>query len=119
MGKLDYEYKRTKSLEMRKQESERIRTKYEGRIPVICEKDSKSDLPMIDKTKYLVPEDLNMGQFLWVIRKRLKMDAQRSLFLFVNNSLPNSGEPMSKIYEESKDDDGFLYFQYSGEHTYG
>lgn len=39
----------------RKAEAERIRQKYPDRIPVICEKAEKSDIPTIDKKKYLVP----------------------------------------------------------------
>lgn len=52
----------------RKAEAERIRQKYSDRIPVICEKVEKSDIPTIDKKKYLVPADLTVGQFVYVIR---------------------------------------------------
>ena len=31
---------------------------------VICEKADKSDIPDIDKKKYLVPADLTVGQFM-------------------------------------------------------
>jgi GABA(A) receptor-associated protein len=47
----------------------RIRAKYPDRIPVICEKALKSNLEDIDKKKYLVPSDLTVGQFVYVIRK--------------------------------------------------
>lgn len=39
----------------RKSEADRIRQKYPDRIPVICEKADKTDIPTIDKKKYLVP----------------------------------------------------------------
>jgi GABA(A) receptor-associated protein len=35
------------------------------------------------------------------------------------HSIPNSAELMIKIYEEQKDEDGFLYVTYSGENTFG
>ncbi|CAH1446360.1 unnamed protein product [Lactuca virosa] len=57
-------------LEKRKSESSRIREKYPDRVPdkeVIVEKAEKSDIPDIDKKKYLVPADLTMGQFLYVV----------------------------------------------------
>jgi GABA(A) receptor-associated protein len=33
----------------------------------------KSDIATIDKKKYLVPADLTVGQFVYVIRKRIKL----------------------------------------------
>eukprot|EP00698_Gefionella_okellyi_P004947 TRINITY_DN14569_c0_g1_i1.p1 TRINITY_DN14569_c0_g1~~TRINITY_DN14569_c0_g1_i1.p1 ORF type:complete len:121 (+),score=29.68 TRINITY_DN14569_c0_g1_i1:216-578(+) len=106
-------------LEKRKQEAGRIRQKYPDRIPVICEKAKKSDLSEIDKKKYLVPGDLTVGQFVYVIRKRIKLTPEKAIFLFVNNVLPPTAQLMSTLYEEHKDEDGFLYITYSGENTFG
>ena len=36
--------------------------RYPDRIPVICEKDPRSDIPPVDKRKYLIPMDLTVGQ---------------------------------------------------------
>ena len=80
-----------KPLEERQKESERIRNKYQDRIPVICERHSQSDVPDIDKTKYLVPMDLNAGQFIYVVRKRIKLAPEQALFLFINGMLPPTG----------------------------
>lgn len=74
--------------EKRKAEAERIRQKYPDRIPVICEKVEKSDIPTIDKKKYLVPADLTVGQFVYVIRKRIKLSPEKAIFIFVNEILP-------------------------------
>jgi len=73
--------------EERKQESDRIRAKYPDRIPVICEKTEKSSVQDIDKKKYLVTADLTCGQFVYVIRKRLKLPAEQAIYLFVNGSV--------------------------------
>ena len=75
------------TLEQRKAESERIRQKYPERVPVICEKADRSQTMVdIDKKKYLVPSDLTVGQFMFVIRKRLKLPPEQvvawSLFDF-------------------------------------
>jgi GABA(A) receptor-associated protein len=56
-------FKATHDFEKRKKEADRIRQKYPDRIPVICEKAPKSDIPDIDKKKYLVPADLTVGMF--------------------------------------------------------
>jgi GABA(A) receptor-associated protein len=109
----------TNNTEQRKYESSRIRQKYPDRIPVIVEKSPKSDVPDLDKKKYLVPSDLTVGQFVYVIRKRVKLSAEKAIFIFVNNALPPTASLMSTIYEENKDEDGFLYVQYSGENTFG
>jgi len=86
---------------------------------VIVERAEKSDIPTLDKKKYLVPADLTVGQFVYVIRKRIKLNAEKAIFIFVNNVLPPTAALMNAIYEEHKDDDGFLYVTYSGENTFG
>lgn len=89
------------------------------RPQVIVEKAEKSDIPDLDKKKYLVPADLTVGQFVYVIRKRIKLSAEKAIFIFVNNVLPPTAALMSSIYDEHKDEDGFLYIAYSGENTFG
>ncbi|KAI9023241.1 autophagy protein Atg8 ubiquitin like protein [Hyaloraphidium curvatum] len=105
--------------EKRKLEAERIRSKYPDRIPCIVERAEKSDIAPIDKKKYLVPSDLTVGQFVYVIRKRIKLSPEKAIFIFVSNVLPPTNALMSLVYEEHKDDDGFLYITYSGENTFG
>ena len=79
-----------------------------------------------------------MGQFVYVIRKRIKLAPEKAIFIFVNEVLPPTAALMSAIYEEHKcvelqllaseskltfpanrDEDGFLYVSYSGENTFG
>mmetsp|Transcript_8154 Transcript_8154/g.15770 ORF Transcript_8154/g.15770 Transcript_8154/m.15770 type:complete len:128 (-) Transcript_8154:416-799(-) len=112
-------FKQENSLEKRKTEASRIKEKYPDRIPIIVEKAEKSDIPEIDKKKYLVPSDLTVGQFVYVIRKRIKLSPEKAIFIFVKNVLPPTAALMSSIYEEHKDEDGFLYITYSGENTFG
>lgn len=106
-------------LEKRKSESQRILQKFSDRLPVICEKVENSDIQDIDKRKYLVPGDLSVGQFVYVIRKRIRLPSEKAIFIFVNDILPPTATLMSTIYEEHKDEDGFLYVLYSGENTFG
>jgi GABA(A) receptor-associated protein len=84
------------------------RQKYSDRIPVICEKVEKSDIATIDKKKYLVPADLTVGQFVYVIRKRIKLSPEKAIFIFVDEVLPPTAALMSSIYEEHKDEDGYV-----------
>ena len=112
-------YKKEHEIETRKAESQKIRTKYPDRVPIIVEKEGNSDIAEIDKKKYLVPSDLTMGQFQYVIRKRIKLDQTKALFIFINNTLPPTSSLISQIYDDKKDEDGFLYVTYSSENTFG
>jgi len=112
-------FKQQHDFEKRVSESSRIRSKYPDRIPVIAERADKTDIPDIDRKKYLVPSDLTMGQFIYVIRKRIKLNPDAAIFVFVNNTLPPAAALMSQIYKDHKDADGFLYVTYSGESTFG
>ena len=102
-----------------REQSQRIFEKFQNRIPVICEKAEKSDIPEIDKRKYLVPSDLTVGQFVYVIRKRIMLPPEKAIFIFVNDTLPPTAALMSAVYQDHKDKDGFLYVTYSGENTFG
>lgn len=67
----------------------------------------------------MVPAELTLGSMCFVIRKRIQLSSEKALFLFINNVLPPASALMSTIYNEHKDEDGFLYVQYSGENTFG
>jgi len=114
-------FKKRNSLQNRIKESSRILSKYSNRIPIIVERiPNTKNVPKIDRNKFLVPSDLSMGQFLYVIRKRLKLDPYKSIYLFVKDTvLIPSCEIMSNIYDNYKDDDQFLYISYTGENTFG
>lgn len=114
-------FKEKQTFEQRLNESTNIKNKFPGRIPVIVEMASSAsgDLPMIDKNKFLVPGDLSLGQFIFVIRRRLSLAPEKALFIFVNNNLPLTSNLMREIYGNYKDDDGFLYIKYASENTFG
>jgi len=114
-----FNYQNLKKLDERKAESARIMTKFPDRIPVIVEKAKESDVPEIDKYKFLIPKDLSMGEFLYVIRKRIKLAPEKAIFLFCNNNIPNVSDCISRLYEEHKNADGFLYITYASENTFG
>lgn len=101
-------------------ESQRIKEKYPDRIPVIVEKDKRSTMPEIDKKKYLVPMDLTVGQFLYVIRKRLKVSPEKAIYLFTENGhIPPTAALMSSVHRNNKANDDFLYFKYSSDNVFG
>ena len=102
-----------------KEEALRVLNKYPDRIPVICEKNKKSDVPEINKKKFLVPKDLTVGQFIYIIRKRINIKPEKAIFLFINRNIPPTGELIGNLYEKNKDKTGFLTVVYSSENTFG
>jgi GABA(A) receptor-associated protein len=108
------------TIETRLSESTRIRSKYPERIPIILEQCPSSNIvPVVDRSKYLVPDHLTLGQFLVVIRQRIQLGSEHALFLFINQTLVPIGALLSTVYRDHHDPDGFLYVLYSGETTFG
>jgi GABA(A) receptor-associated protein len=114
-------FKEKLTFEQRLNESINIRNRFYGRIPVIVEAalNASRDLPIIDKSKFLVPGDLTLGQFIFIIRRRLVLPSEKALFVFVNNNLPLTSDLMREIYGNYRDNDGFLYLNYTSENTFG
>ena len=99
-------------------ESEKIMKKYPERIPVIVEK-GVCQLQDIGKNKFLVSRDMTVSQFVFMIRKRIKLDPSQSLFVLMNNRVASGSSPLGTVYEEYKDTDGFVYMVYTSENTFG
>ena len=114
-----WEYKEIYPFEKRKADGDVIRRKYPDRVPVIVEKSPQATIANLDKTKYLVPADLTVGQFYYLIRKRIHLRAEDALFFFVNNVIPPTSASMRQLYEEHHEEDNFLYIAYSDESVYG
>jgi GABA(A) receptor-associated protein len=114
-------FKTNYSLYNRLIESKRVLEKYKDRIPIICEKSIKcgKDCPNIDKNKYLVPHDLTVGQFIYVIRKRMSLSAEKALYLIINGFIPSNSNYLSSLYNYYKEEDNFLYITYTFENTFG
>lgn len=96
---------------------------------VIVEKAPKARIGDLDKKKYLVPSDLtgkhcimcvwtvfkrhcyikvlnlyclwSVGQFYFLIRKRIHLRAEDALFFFVNNVIPPTSATMGLLYQAS------------------
>jgi len=116
-----FDFQRKFDFDKRHTEASRIKEKYPNRIPIILEKNENcKTIPDIDKKKFLVPQDLSMGQFQYVVRKRLKpLKPEQGLFFFIDNTMPPVNELLNVLYSRHKNEDGFLYVLFSGENTFG
>ena len=111
-------FKSKYSFDKRLNESTKIIAKYPDRIPVICERYTKR-APKLDRKKYLCPSDLTIGNFMYIIRQRMKLEPEKALYIFVGGSFVQCSSLLSTVYHHNKDDDGFLYVQYDIESTFG
>ncbi len=114
-------FKQQHSFQRRINESLRITKLHPDRIPIICERaQNQNMLPFMDKVKYLVPHDITISQFITVIRKRLSLKPEVSLMVSIDDgTIPSSIATIGDLYNQHKYADGFLYFQYYQENTFG
>jgi GABA(A) receptor-associated protein len=114
------EFRKTYSFDKRKEESSKISEKYPDRVPVIVE--SFNNNIKLTKQKFLVPKTLTIGQFVYVIRRQIKLAPEKALFLFIGekyDQIPMTSSGISEIYADHKNEDGFLYVAISEEKTFG
>uniref|UniRef100_A0A8C3P960 Microtubule-associated protein 1 light chain 3 gamma n=1 Tax=Chrysemys picta bellii TaxID=8478 RepID=A0A8C3P960_CHRPI len=78
-------------------------------------------LPALDRTKFLVPQELTMGQFVTIIRNRMALSSTQSFYLLVDGSrsLVSMSLTMTEVYTLNRDEDGFLYMTYASQEMFG
>ena len=82
---------------------------------MIVEKSPKARVADVDKKKYLVPAELTVGQFIFIIRfvftfmiwtkylkkyilrKRINLRPEEALFFFVNGTIPSTSSTMGEV----------------------
>ncbi|KAJ8954210.1 hypothetical protein NQ318_005805 [Aromia moschata] len=111
-----------KMIEVRKEEILAIRSRFPSKIPIMVQRyHRESHLPQLDKSRYLVPQDLAMSQFLSVIRNRINLNPNQALYLLVNNrSMMSLSLTLGQVYaEHANTEDGYLYITYASQETFG
>uniref|UniRef100_A0A663DM77 Microtubule associated protein 1 light chain 3 gamma n=1 Tax=Aquila chrysaetos chrysaetos TaxID=223781 RepID=A0A663DM77_AQUCH len=90
-------------------------------LQVVVERYQKEKtLPPLNRTKFLVSQDLPLSQFAVTLRTRLCLTSSQTFYLLVNNKgLPNMAVTMQELYRDNKDEDGFLYLTYASQEMFG
>ena len=102
-----------KTLEERILFSTNLKNKYPGRVPIILQTSKK------ESSKYLIPVDLKISEFIYIIRKKIKIDSNKAIFIFIDNMIVPMNQSIGENYNSLKNEDGFLYVTYSFENTFG
>lgn len=78
-------------------------------------------VPRLDNEKFLVPSELSFGQFAYNIRRRLHLRAEHALFFYMGayGKQPVLSATIEQLYNDNKDQDGFLYVCYADEKVFG
>jgi GABA(A) receptor-associated protein len=102
-------------------EYENMTRRWPDRIPIIVTRHSKAaaDVPDLPKRKFIVPRDLTIGQFLYVIRKHIKLPPEKAIFIFIGDMLPVATATIAELYNRFKSPDNALHIVYTSESTFG
>lgn len=114
-------FKQRRSFENRKLEADSIKKKFPTKIPVVVERyQRESNLPEMDKAKFLVPQELTMMNFAIIIKQRLGVASSRAFYFVIDNqSMVSTSKTIAEVYREHKDADGFLYMTYASQEMFG
>jgi GABA(A) receptor-associated protein len=127
------DFKKKYSLDERKNITIKILEKYEDKCPIYLSID-KQILSNIDSmfikniNRYIVTSNLTLTQFLSILRKKINFSQNESLTLFVeiyndkkiiNSILAPLTSSIGSIYNNYKDEDGFIYLNIVKENVFG
>ncbi|CAI8025758.1 Microtubule-associated proteins 1A/1B light chain 3B [Geodia barretti] len=131
-------FKKRKCFADRKRDVDEIAKRHPNKVPLIVERGRREKhLPLLDKSKFLVPEELNMmpthghhpvrsPSFLVhnlppsIFLQRLQLTDSQAFYLLINGrTMAGASMMLRDVYSSDKDDDGFLYCTYTSQEAFG
>jgi hypothetical protein len=114
--------------ETRVKKAKEFLLKYKNKVPVIINYNFKDinnltnsidDKKNKDRYKFLLAEEMSLGEFVTLFRKKYNLDSSESIVCFVKETIPKLEKTMKELYTHYKDDDYFLYIDMKRENTFG
>ncbi len=125
------DFRKRINFEERKKITDNILGKYEDKCPIYLSFDSQLNLKSLKNyNRYIVTNNLTLSQFLLIVKKKINFDATESLSLFIeiydknNSNIKNTilaplSSSIASIYNNNKNEDGFLYMRLLKENVFG
>lgn len=100
---------------------EEIRRNQPDKVPIIIERfESEKSLPLLDKSKYLVPGHITVAELMQIVRRRLHLHPDQAFFLLLNEkSIVSNSMTVTQVYQMEQEQDGFLYLVYASQPAFG
>lgn len=113
----DIEAFRQIPLQNRKVRSKYYIDKLPNRVPVLI--NLLAENTTLDKFKYILPKNYTLRQVREVLFKNAEVSKEKAVCITVGKRLLKQHLTLEQIFEESKDEDGFLYLTISTMPAFG
>merc|ERR1719186_701381 len=114
-------FKQRMNFEQRLKEATDTKRRYPTKVPLVVERYRREKyIGEIDKVKWLVPAEMTTLQLTVVLKQRLNLPPHKDFFLLIDGkTIPSLNVPMISLHHKFADDDGFMYFTYASQETFG
>ena len=101
-------------------EAARVRERFPDRVLIVITRRAITD-PKMDKSKFVVPRDLTIGNLLLVVRRRVMLRSSDALFLFPVESkqMLSAATTVGQAADAHAERSGVLYLGYTQENAFG
>jgi len=106
------------NLQSRLKKSRSILRRYPDKIPIII--NSNTPEIKLTSTNFIIPDNMTMLMFVCYIRKNITLNQNQSIYIFTEkNTLIPCSYSLNRVYNEYKNQDGYLYLTLTLEETFG
>ncbi|KAG7235641.1 hypothetical protein INR49_002403 [Caranx melampygus] len=114
----DRPFKQRRTFADRCKEVQQIREQHPNKIPAAADESVYKQALL--QTQAMTNKDTVYMQLESHRQRRLQLNPTQAFFLLVNqHSMVSVSTPISEIYEQERDEDGFLYMVYASQETFG